>query len=180
VPTGAAEPAQGADPAAAPETTPLPVSSLPGLPGDSSSLSAGSSTLPAVPDLPTASPSLSPGGNASGLFPTLDPKSDPGSAAKEGARQVANTSALPEGAPVVGAQLAGLAALALAFVLTVTRLSFRRRGATPARKPADSATAAGDGKPTAEEDKGTATKPESAGEAPAGSADTPGGASPDA
>jgi hypothetical protein len=71
---------------------------------------------------------MSPAGNASGLFPTLDPKPASSSAAKARTRPVANTSALPESAPIFGGQIAGLAALALAFVLAVTRLSVRRRG----------------------------------------------------
>jgi hypothetical protein len=56
---------------------------------------------------------------------------------------MANTSALPEGAPVVGAQLAGLVALALAFVVAVTRLSIRRRPALAESAPG----AAGPGRP---------------------------------
>jgi hypothetical protein len=47
-----------------------------------------------------------------------------------GSSRFADVSALPEGASVVGAQLAGLAALALAFLLAVTRLSIRH----PARQ----------------------------------------------
>jgi hypothetical protein len=91
-------------------TSPLPVGSLPGL--------------------PPLSPTLSPSGSASGLFPILHPKPSPSSTQLNPharTRPVANTSALPEGAPVVGAQLAGLAALALAFIIAVTRLSIRRR-----------------------------------------------------
>jgi hypothetical protein len=104
-----------------------------------------SSSLPPVAGIPAVSPTLSPSpsGNAAGLFPTLNPKAAPGSGAQARTRPVADTSALPEGAPVVGAQLAGLAALALAFVLAVTRLSVRRRPA-PAKKSAD---AAGSSKP---------------------------------
>ena len=105
------------DPPSFPDTvtSPLPVGSLPGI--------------------PAVSPTLSPGGNASDLFPTLNPTPPAGSgesAPKARTRPVADTSALPEGAPVVGAQLAGLAALALAFVLAVTRLSIRRRPGTTA------------------------------------------------
>jgi hypothetical protein len=105
-----------------PETTtaPLPVTGLPGI--------------------PTAGPTLSPGGNAAALFPTLQPSTDPSQERKASTRPVADTSALPEGAPVVGGQLIGLGALALAFVLAVTRLSVRRRPA-PAQ-PAAPATAA--------------------------------------
>jgi hypothetical protein len=108
-----------------------------------------STPLPAgtLPELPTASES--PSGNAADLFPTLDPQPTP-SGPKAKARPVANTSALPGGAPVVGAQLAGLAALALAFVLAVTRLSVRRRSA-PVKPPADAGTT------TETADKGTPT-----------------------
>jgi hypothetical protein len=125
-------------------TSPLPVGSLPGI--------------------PAVSPTLSPGGNASDLFPTLDPTPAAGAGAGQSApkartRPVANTSALPEGAPVIGAQLAGLAALALAFVLAVTRLSIRRRPATtvPAKDaPAATPTAEpGSESPAAEEGQDT-------------------------
>jgi hypothetical protein len=98
-------------------TSPLPVGSLPGIPGVG---------------VAAPSPSLSPGGNAAGLFPTVNPSNpspSPDASQKASARAVANTSALPESAPVVGAQLIGLAALGLAFVLAVTRLSIRRNPA---------------------------------------------------
>jgi hypothetical protein len=103
---------------------------------------ADTSPLPvgALPSIPAASPVLSPGGNAAGLFPTLSPtkpapRPAPGSTSamaaavqgKSGTRPVANTQALPEDVPVVGAQLAGLAALAVAFLLAATRLTIRRR-----------------------------------------------------
>jgi hypothetical protein len=96
-----------APPASVTVTSPLPVGSL--------------------PSIPTASSTLSPGGNAAGLFPTLDPQRAASPTDGARTRPVANTSALPEGAPIVGGQIAGLAALALAFVLAVTRLSIRRR-----------------------------------------------------
>ncbi len=109
-----------------PATSPLPVGTLPGV----SMIN------------PTTGATLSPGGNASGLFPTLKPS--PSSSSKVAlnakARQAADTSALPEGGPVIGAQLAGLAALLVAFVLAVTRFSIRRRPApatgAPAAEPA--------------------------------------------
>jgi hypothetical protein len=110
-----------------------------------------------LPGIPAASSGLSPGGNASGLFPTLSPKpSAPASASasasasatatkqaavaqaaarEAAAREVANTSALPEGASVVDVQLAGLAALAVAFVAAVTRFALRRRPAPAKRSP---------------------------------------------
>jgi hypothetical protein len=111
-------------------TSPLPVGSLPNIPG--------------------TSPTLSPGGNAAGLFPTLDPKPTPTSkptptpisVQKAHGRPVADTTALPEGAPIAGAQIAGLGALALAVVLAVTRLSIRRRPRT-AKPGAETETAAG-------------------------------------
>jgi hypothetical protein len=67
------------------------------------------------------------------LFPTLSPT--PGGTRQVGASRVADTSALPEGASVVNAQLAGLAALALAFLLAVTRLSIRRPAKQSAGQP---------------------------------------------
>ena len=110
-----------------------------------------------LPSIPAASPTLSPGGNAANLFPTLDPKPTRSAAppAPSGRRAhtlpVADTSALPEGAPVVGAQLAGLAALGLAFALVITRLTVRRRRTATRAKPdtpvATSATKGGDGTP---------------------------------
>ena len=102
----------------------------------------GTSPLP-VGNLPyLQSPQLSPGGNAASLFPAISPSADPATSKagqdKTSTRNVANTSAGPLGAPVVGAQLIGLSALALAFVLAVTRLSIRRR---PAAAAAGTATA---------------------------------------
>ena len=118
--------------------------SAPGAPGgpDVAPLTAGN-----LPYLPSASPVLSPGGNAAGLFPALTPSADPPAAKQDpqNTQPVANTSALPQDAPVIGAQLVGLAVLALAFLLAVARLSFRRRptpaqsGPASAGKPAESA-----------------------------------------
>ena len=118
--------------------------SAPGAPGgpDVAPLTAGN-----LPYLPSASPVLSPGGNAAGLFPALTPSADPPAAKQDpqNTQPVANTSALPQEGPVIGAQLAGLAVLALAFLLAVARLSFRRRptpaqsGPASAGKPAESA-----------------------------------------
>lgn len=96
-------------------TSPLPVGNLPFLNGS---------------DGTNSTSTTSPGGNASGLFPAVNPSAQSGSgkpAQRANARTVANTSALPLGAPVVGAQLVGLGVLALAFVLAITRLSIRRR-----------------------------------------------------
>ena len=131
-------------------TSPLPVGSLPGIP-------------PGIPPgISPVSPTLSPGGNAANLFPTLHPEQSPSStqqAKHPRARPVANTSALPESAPVVGAQLAGLAALALAFVLAVTRLSIRRR--PTAASPGKDTSAAAPGT-----EQGNGTPPEASEDSP--------------
>jgi hypothetical protein len=118
-------------PAAATPAAAKPTSTTPQEP------EAVTSPLPvgSLPNIPATSPTLSPGGNAAGLFPTLDPKPTPTSkptptpisVQKAHGRPVADTTALPEGAPIAGAQIAGLGALALAVVLAVTRLSIRRR-----------------------------------------------------
>jgi hypothetical protein len=76
---------------------------------------------------------LSNGGNASGLFPTINPSSVPSPASGNQpkrdpqAETAADASTLPLGMPVVDAQIAGLVALAIALGLAVTRLSVRRR-----------------------------------------------------
>jgi len=149
-----------------PATSPLPVGTLPGV--------------------PTTGPTLSPGGNAANLFPTLKPSPSRSATVKARARQVADTSALPEGVPVVGAQLAGLAALVLAFVLAVTRLSIRRRPApgttaagTTARaaKPAEQVTgsepADGGSKPADDAAQEPDAAPESSDAAPKAAPDAP-------
>jgi len=90
---------------------------------------ATTSPLPigSLPDVATPSPTLTPGGNAAGLFPTIKPSPSTSADKKTVTRSVADTAALPEGASVIGAQLVGLGALAIAFVLAVTRLTIRRR-----------------------------------------------------
>ena len=124
--------------AASPASPAATNSADPGAPGgtDVSPLTAGN-----LPYLPAASPVLSPGGNAAGLFPTLTPSADPPTAKQdpEKTQPVANTSALPQEGPVIGAQLAGLAVLALAFLLAAARLSFRRRSAPAQSGPASPA-----------------------------------------
>jgi hypothetical protein len=111
-------------PTASPYLTfsPLPVGTLPGV----QAAAAGSS------------PTLSPGGNAGNLFPTLAlAKGAKGK--KANTRVVANVSALPGGASVIAAQLVGLLALGLGFLLAVTRMTVRRRPAPRAAKAADDA-----------------------------------------
>jgi hypothetical protein len=96
-----------------------------------------------IPALNGVSSSLIGAGNAVGLFPAIVPSSSPAASSSPRARAqaqgtrrnaatAADSSAL---APVLTAQVAGLIALALAIVLTVTRLSvtkrlgfFRKRG----------------------------------------------------
>jgi hypothetical protein len=119
--------------AASPAATNSADPSAPGSTTDVAPLTAGN-----LPYLPSASPVLSPGGNAAGLFPALTPSADPPAAKQDPQKTqaVANTSALPQEAPVFGAQLAGLSVLALAFLLAVARLSFRRRSAPAQSGPA--------------------------------------------
>jgi hypothetical protein len=100
---------------------------------------ARNANLPVGDNIPTTLSGtgsyLSNGGNASGLFPTIDPSSVPSPATvtrphrDPQAETAADSSTLPMGMPVVGAQIAGLVALAIALVLAVTRLSVRRRPA---------------------------------------------------
>ena len=92
----------------------------------SGSLPVGGASLPVGATLPGST--TSPGGSAATLFPTLAPSGESASVSG-GARQVASTSSLPAGDTHVGVELAGLFALAAAFVLAVSRVSVRRRPA---------------------------------------------------
>lgn len=100
-----------------------------------------------IPDLNVASTTVIGAGNAASLFPEITPAPIPSPAAAspppaspapasnapaaEGstspAGRVADAFARASGAPRLAAQVLGLIALALAFLLTVTRLSVRRR-----------------------------------------------------
>jgi hypothetical protein len=106
-------------------------------------LAPGSPAGASVPSLPSItasgfafpSPTMSPGGSAAGLFPTVAPGSG-----TVGASPVANVSALGGGTPI-GTEIAegaGLAALGVAMLLAITRLSLRR----PAPRHAANSTAA--------------------------------------
>ena len=101
-------------------------------------IQAGTTSLSAMPlpSITTPTPTLSSGGSAADLFPTVAP----GSTKATGETPVANVSRLSSGTPVGSeiAELTGLAALAVAMFLAVTRLSFRR----PARQTANSTVAA--------------------------------------
>jgi len=134
-------------------TSPLPVGSLPGLP------SVGLPPAGFPPAGPGATQSQT--GSAAGLFPTVNPSPTLGFPSAGGSR-AADTSALPEGASVVNAQLAGLAALALAFVLAVTRLSIRRPAGPVAGQPGTEAGQPGTepGRDTEESKKPGTDKPD--------------------
>jgi hypothetical protein len=93
-------------------------------------------TLPLgpIPNLNGASSSLIGAGNASGLFPAINPATvpspTPGVNAQGGqpnAQPVTGASPLAFGQPGLTGQVAGLIALAVAVLLTVTRLSLRKR-----------------------------------------------------
>ncbi len=93
-------------------------------------------TLPLgpVPNLNSVSSSLIGAGNASGLFPAINPSATPSPSpgvhtpgGKRNARPVSDSSALGFVQPGLTGQVAGLIALAVAVMLTVTRLSLRKR-----------------------------------------------------
>ena len=102
----------------------------------SASSSSPETTLPLgpIPDLNGVSSSLIGAGNASSLFPAIIPSATPNSSpriqpqgSKRDAQPVSDPSALGLGKPGLTGQVAGLIALALAIMLTVTRLSLRKR-----------------------------------------------------
>ena len=100
-----------------------------------------------IPDLNVASTTVIGAGNAASLFPEITPAPLPSPAPKSTpparpapasnapaaerstspAGRVADAFARASGTPVLAAQVLGLIALAFAFLLTVTRLSVRRR-----------------------------------------------------
>lgn len=92
----------------------------------------GNLPLGPVPNLNGASSQLIGAGNASGLFPAINPSGtpspSPGSPAPGGQRRpVPGSSAIAFVQPGLTGQVAGLIALAVAVLLTVTRLSLRKR-----------------------------------------------------
>ena len=102
----------------------------------SASVSPPETTLPlgAIPNLNGVSSSLIGAGNASGLFPAIVPSATPNPSptiqpqrSKRDAQPISDSSALGLGKPALTGQVAGLIALALAIMLTVTRLSVRKR-----------------------------------------------------
>jgi hypothetical protein len=95
---------------------------------------APGTTLPLgpVPNLNSVSSSLIGAGNAAGLFPAINPGVTPSPAPGNGtdrrnAAPTAGSSAIAFVQPGLTGQVAGLIALAVAVLLTVTRLSLRRR-----------------------------------------------------
>ncbi len=108
-------------------------------PGDSPSASvpaAPGTTLPLgpVPNLNSVSSSLIGAGNASGLFPAINPGATPSPSPgnstpgrRQNAEPSAGSAAIAFVKPGLTGQVAGLVALLVAVLLTVTRLSLRRR-----------------------------------------------------
>jgi hypothetical protein len=108
----AATPAPAMPSASASAETPLPLGPVPALNGVSSSLIGA--------------------GNAAGLFPAIVPSgtaaASPAATHAQGTRRDAATAADSSAlGPVLTAQVAGLIALGLALILTVTRLSLTKR-----------------------------------------------------
>jgi hypothetical protein len=125
-------------PPAAAETTAVTAAKASGGGSPSSSSSAPpaapGTTLPLgpVPNLNSVSSSLIGPGNASGLFPAISPGATPSPSPGNGtdrrnAAPVPGSSAIAFVQPGLTGQVAGLIALAVAVLLTVTRLSLRRR-----------------------------------------------------
>ena len=126
-------------PAAAETVAVTAASASPGRSSSTPPAAAGAgagTTLPLgpIPNLNGASSSLIGAGNASGLFPAINPATvpspTPGVNAQGGqpnAQPVTGASPLAFGQPGLTGQVAGLIALAVAVLLTVTRLSLRKR-----------------------------------------------------
>jgi hypothetical protein len=100
----------------------------------SAAASSAGTTLPLgpVPNLNNVSSSLIGAGNASGLFPAIDPSATPSPSpgigalgGKRSAKPVSDSLTFEQ--PGLTGQVAGLIALAVAVLLTVTRLSLRKR-----------------------------------------------------
>jgi hypothetical protein len=103
-------------------------------PSSSAPPAAPGTTLPLgpVPNLNSVSSSLIGAGNASELFPAISPGATPSPSPGNGtdrrnAAPAPGSSAIAFVQPGLTGQVAGLIALAVAVLLTVTRLSLRRR-----------------------------------------------------
>jgi hypothetical protein len=116
------------------ETVAVTAASPAGSPSGDTPVAPGT-TLPLgpVPNLNSISSSLIDAGNASGLFPAIHPGATPSPAPGNGTSDGRNAAPGPGSAaiafvqPGLTGQVAGLIALAAAVLLTVTRLSLRRR-----------------------------------------------------
>jgi hypothetical protein len=105
----------------------------------SATASPSVSTLPVlpglIPNLNAEASMLVGAGNAAGLFPAITPSAGPGASqaaqpqggGRQNADPITNVSTVSSGTQVLTAQVAGLIALGLAIMLTVTRLSLRKR-----------------------------------------------------
>lgn len=111
-----------------------------------SPVSAGTSNIPPlplgpIPALNGAASMFIGAGDAAGLFPTITPSAGAGASTPQttAPAQPSNTQTAPvsdaspvsQDTPVFTAQVTGLIALGLAIMLTVTRLSVRRRPGKP-------------------------------------------------
>ena len=112
------------------------VTSASASPASSSTGPSPGTTLPLgpIPNLNNISSQLIGPGDASGLFPAINPSASPNAppagraqAGKQNAAPVSDASPVALGQAGLSGQLAGLIALALAVLLTVTRLSLGRR-----------------------------------------------------
>lgn len=98
---------------------------------------SGPFDLAQVPELNGVGSSVLGVGDASNLFPRISPSTSPSPAAGANGPKTANAeppaklSLLPLGMPVMTAQVIGLLALGLAFLLALTRLSLRRSAKKP-------------------------------------------------
>jgi hypothetical protein len=122
-------------PPSAAETVAVTAASPAGSPSGDTPAAPGT-TLPRgpIPNLNSISSSLIGAGNASGLFPAINPGAtpspSPGNGTSDGRRNAEpapGSSAIAFVQPGLTGQVAGLVALAVAVLLTVTRLSLRRR-----------------------------------------------------
>jgi hypothetical protein len=112
---------------------------------------ATTAPLGGMPGVTPPVPSSSPSGDASGLFPNVSPSqagftvTEPTTAAAGNTGRAHDTSsaAPPTAGDAFGAEVVGLIALALAFILAGVRMTFRRRPVPQPAGPAPAALPAG-------------------------------------
>jgi hypothetical protein len=117
---------------AAPASPARSPASSPGSSPPTSVVPEGALPLGPIPNLNGVSSQLIGAGNAAGLFPAINPSAtpspSPGTPAPDGLRRpVPSSSAIAFVEPGLTGQVVGLIALAVAVMLTVTRLSLRKR-----------------------------------------------------